>query len=577
MSTLNRIGQVGEIDDKSLELVTPPSGRVNPPLASRVRPYDTGAGPVTDAILNFLRIKGKHRDSEALDDIATQPSVYDGQHAEYYKPREDWENISAFDPSFRWTWREEQKAIRKVDWKIFTWILLMFLALDIDRANITNATADNLLKDLKLTQADYNLGNTLQNLGFLLSELPSQLISKRLGPDRWIPIQIIIFSVISGCQFWLKGRASFLACRFLIAAFQGGFIPDVILYLSYWYNKNDLPVRLAFFWSINYIADLLTAFLAVGLLKMRGIGGYSGWQWMFLLEGIATLVIGVASFWFMPQAPTRTKSKLAPDGYITDREAKIIVNRVIRDDPGKGGMHNRQALSFGMIFSSIMDWHMWPLYLIGLTYNLPSFPVKNYLQLSFKDLGFSTVNANLLTIPTTVISVFNIIIISVISELLNNRSFVAMTEQIWFLPCIIALECLATISGWQYFAIATILLGFPYVHAIHVSWCSRNSGTIRTRTVSASLYNMFVQVSKIIGANIYQASDKPRYHKGNRALLGIICYNLIILYPGTWLFYRFINKRRDAVWNKMTTEERAEYLATTKDEGNKRLDFRFAK
>jgi len=68
------------------------------------------------------------------------------------------------------------------------------------------------------------------------------------------------------------------------AAFQGGFIPDVILYLSYWYNTHDLPIRLAIFWTINYIADLITAFLAVGLLKMRGVHGKAGWQWMFLIE-----------------------------------------------------------------------------------------------------------------------------------------------------------------------------------------------------------------------------------------------------------------------------------------------------
>lgn len=98
-------------------------------LASRKTAYHQSRGPVTDALLNLFRIHGRGRDTSALDDIATQPSVFDGEHAKHYQPREDWENIEAFDPAFRWTWREEKKAIRKVDWKVLSWVCVMFFAL----------------------------------------------------------------------------------------------------------------------------------------------------------------------------------------------------------------------------------------------------------------------------------------------------------------------------------------------------------------------------------------------------------------------------------------------------------------
>lgn len=98
-------------------------------LASRPHAYPTKRGPVTDAVVNFFSIRRKYRDTELLDDIATQPSVYDGEQAQHYQPRADWENIEAFDPSFRWTWREEIAAIRKVDWKVLTWVCVMFFAL----------------------------------------------------------------------------------------------------------------------------------------------------------------------------------------------------------------------------------------------------------------------------------------------------------------------------------------------------------------------------------------------------------------------------------------------------------------
>jgi predicted MFS family arabinose efflux permease len=175
---------------------------------------------------------------------------------------------------------------------------------------------------------------------------------------------------------------------------------------------------------------------------MRGVLGYAGWRWMFLLEGLFTLLIGIASFWMMPVAPSKTKTNFRPNGYITDREAKIIVNRVIRDEPTKvglllhiatetddqGNMHNRQPLTFKMIGKSCMDWHLWPVYLIGVLMWIPVTPVSYYLQLSFRQLGFSTIQANLLAVPYGVLSIINVVLIALISELFDNRSFVGMIQ-----------------------------------------------------------------------------------------------------------------------------------------------------
>lgn len=88
-------------------------------------------------------------------------------------------------------------------------------------------------------------------------------------------------------------------------------------------------------------AGIVTGFLGAGFIEMRGVGGKPGWHWMFLLEGLITLLIGIASFFVMAPGPSQTKRKWRPKGFFTDREVGIIVNRVIRDDPGKSSMHNR--------------------------------------------------------------------------------------------------------------------------------------------------------------------------------------------------------------------------------------------
>lgn len=255
-------------------------------------------------------------------------------------------------------------------------------------------------------------------------------------------------------------------------------------------------------------------------------------------------------------------------------------------------MYNRQGLSIRQIWKCAKDYDMWPLFALGLLFGIPKYPVTQYLTLSFRDLGFNVIQSNLLSIPYIVGSSITMLLITAFSELVNNRSFVAMAEDAWLLPCFVALIALPDpISGWTYFAISTVLLSFPYTHPIQVAWTSRNAGSVQNRTVSASLYNMFVQVSGMIGANIYQPTDAPRYFKANKGLLVVCIWMCLVQYPGTYFYYRWRNNGKAKIWDAFTEEEKDNYRTTTTDQGNKRqvllittkayadfnsLDFRFA-
>ncbi|KAF8628256.1 hypothetical protein AX15_004030 [Amanita polypyramis BW_CC] len=432
------------------------------------------------------------------------------------------------------------------------WAFIMFFALDLDRSNIQQANSTSFLQDLNMTTNDYNLGNTLFRASFLCAELPSQLVSKRLGPDIWIPAQISLWSIVSLCQFWLSGRGSFLACRFLLGFLQGGFIPDIVLYLSYFYTRTELPIRLAVFWVSNYIAEIVSAFLALGILRLDGLNGKAGWKYLFLLEGCTTLAVGVVAWFLMPPGPTQTKAWFRPKGWFTDREEIIMVNRVLRDDPTKSDMHNRQGLSVKMIYEALVDWRMWPLYAFGLLHLIPVGPPHTYLTLSLRNLGFTTTQTNLLTLPSSFLGIILVILVTAFSEWVNSRTIATMILQLWALPLLVALYTFTEhTSQWAYFVVVTLLTGYPYVHPIQVAWASRNSNSVRTRTVSASVYNMFVQAGAIVYANIYRKDDKPLYRRGNRVLIGITCMN-IVLYILAFFFYRGINRRRDKIWNAWT-------------------------
>jgi predicted MFS family arabinose efflux permease len=134
--------------------------------------------------------------------------------------------------------------------------------------------------------------------------------------------------------------------RALLGLIEGGFIPDTILYLSYFYKNKELPIRLGFFWTSYVSTNIVAAFLAFGILHLRQHTGTAGWRWLFLIEGILTGIIGAISWLYLPPSPTQTKrhgikGALRPkEGWFTEREEIIMVNRVLRDDPGKATMHN---------------------------------------------------------------------------------------------------------------------------------------------------------------------------------------------------------------------------------------------
>jgi len=219
----------------------------------------------------------------------------------------------------------------------------------------------------------------------------------------------------------LNGKSSFYATRSLLGLLEDGFIPDVCLYFTYFFTGKELPNRLPWFWTACIGSGIVSALLGYGILHMENVGGWHGWQWVFLLEGILTAIIGIIWF-YLPPSPRQTKTMFRKS-WFTEREEIILVTRVLRDDPSKGDMHNRQAITLRKLIRTILDYYMWPFYIIALVCFMPYSPPAAYLTLTLPNIGFNTFQTNLLTIPSTVLMMLQVLPHVLRSSLTTGYSF----------------------------------------------------------------------------------------------------------------------------------------------------------
>ncbi|KAI6781201.1 uncharacterized protein J7T54_002557 [Emericellopsis cladophorae] len=491
------------------------------------------------------------------------------------EPHDSYEGKHRFDPELTWTPGEERAVVRKTDLCLLTWLCVMFFGLQLDRGNLSNALADNLLEDLNLSTDDYN-----NLVFFLFAEFPVQILTKRYGFKNVLPFVMCAWSLVSTFQAFITNRAGFYATRALIGLFEGGFIPGAILMATYFYTSRELSVRLAAFWSTLNVARVISALLAAGLLEMRGIGGKTGWFWLFLVEGLLTFFIGVVSFLYLPTSPVGTKSVLFRSPWYTERQEAIMVNRILRDDPAKGLTSLKEPITVKDVKSAWGDKSMWGLYLVGLVAYIPATPVQAYLTLTLRRVGnFTTLQSNLLTAPSAALQIITMLALAYSSEYFNERAFHCLFGAFWSLPMFTGLLTMSD-SGkeWERYALVTLISGYPYFHPLVSSWISENTFDVKKRAITAATYNVIVQLGSLAGSQIYRKQDGPYYKTGNTVCVSILAFSLVVfLVQRQWL--ALLNKRKACAWDAMTAEEKLVYQndqeAREKD-GNKRLDFRFA-
>ena len=267
----------------------------------------------------------------------------------------------------------QRRTMRKVMWRLPPLMALMFLINQLDRVNVSFA-ALTMNRDLGLTALDYAWGAGIFFIAYFAFEIPSNLILERVGARRWIARIMITWGLVSGMMAMVVGQNSFLAVRFLLGAAEAGFVPGLVLYITYWFPPQYRARATAVFFFAAPMGNAVAGMLSVPLLALNGTLGLTGWQWMFVVEAIPAVLLGFYILRNLPDRPRDAK-------WLTGEERDWLERQVADGRVAHGGVLAQ--------LGAIMNRRAGLLSAIYLTRNMAMYGVSLFLPLILSGAGLS--------------------------------------------------------------------------------------------------------------------------------------------------------------------------------------------
>jgi D-galactonate transporter len=252
------------------------------------------------------------------------------------------------------TAQAEAQAYRTITWRIMPFLFLCYVLAYVDRVNVGFAKLQ-MQQDLGMSDSVYGLGAGIFFIGYFLFEVPANMILQRIGARRWIGPLMMAWGVVSACTLFVTSAGSFYVLRFLLGVIESGFFPGVILYLTYWFTQKRRARMVALFMSAVPISGIVAGPISGWILsRMTEAGQLSGWQWLFLLEGIPSVLAGLVTLGFLTDRPSEAR-------WLTDDQKRLVLRGLEEEDARKrqaGGSGHRLVDAFRSL----------PVWLLSLAY-----------------------------------------------------------------------------------------------------------------------------------------------------------------------------------------------------------------
>ncbi|KAF2969097.1 hypothetical protein GQX73_g4491 [Xylaria multiplex] len=406
---------------------------------------------------------------------------------------------------------KQKRAISKVDWRLIPMLLFLYLITYLDKTNIGNAQIEGLLDSLHMDGTQFNIAVSVFFVPYILAEVPSNMIlNKFTKPSTFIGILVLGWGIIMTLTGIVKDFGGLIAVRLLLGLFEAGFFPGAILLISKWYLPNESQSRIALLYSSAASGGAFSGLLAYAIAKLNGVGGLEGWRWIFILEGLLTVVMGVACFFLLVDSPALSFRWLELD------EIRFLELRQAARQTQHPNGYRKKHFDLGALIQVIKDWKIYLLVLGSWSNAVPNYALKFTLPAIITSMGFTSSNAQLLTIPPYAAGAI-------------SAYAVSTAVIVGFIILFVKAADIKNNIALCYFAVVLVCAGlYPIFSGVN-AWNIANSAPAAKRAVSIGYLVAAGNIGGLVGSYIYVAKERPRYPTGYRTSLGFTAAGLVAM------------------------------------------------
>ncbi|KXS17359.1 MFS general substrate transporter [Gonapodya prolifera JEL478] len=409
-----------------------------------------------------------------------------------------------------WTPAEETKVMRKVDLALIPWLTVCYTALNIDRNNISSAVimnaeipAHTMTVQLGLDGTQFNWALSAFFFGYVLLEIPSNLVITRFNPSRWITRIMTTWGILAALMGAVQNFAGLVVVRALVGCMEAGFSPGTIFFLSFWYKV--ISSRWAYMFGGANVVSSFGGAVAFGVASMDGVGGIAGWRWLFILEGSVSALLGIMTWFILPDYPQTCK-------FLNTREKEIVIGRL----PPTGPSVVSKQIVPAEVLDAFKDWKMYAFGMALMLTLITVYAIAYFQPSVIKAMGFSSTEAQLLTVPTSLLAALWIIFINWSSDnsqekLLHGVACLVAPVAGYFLLATVQTKLSDYGKYGILFLVATASGIIPLIIGLSTI---TTKGTSRTAVRSAFTVACG-NIGGAIGGQIYQLDDAPLYTRGH--------------------------------------------------------------